>query len=193
MVLNDCQLEGQVYPEHSHERVVRCRRKGRGFALVTGVQHAVGQVILFLHADTALPQDWSTAIMQVLQDERCVGGGFSLAFDRPTLFLKVLVRLTRIRFHLTGVMFGDRALFARADTLIRCLTCMNVPIFEDVRLAHCLRRHGRTVLLRSTVTTSADAFHKRGTWRHLWRIVKCQLWYALGGDLDQIFRYYYSA
>ena len=192
IVVNDPQLEEPIHSEHSSERVVRCLRRGRGFAFVIGIHYARGNVILLLHADTVLPHDWSTAIMQVLQNEQCVGGGFSLTFDRSNLFLKLLVRLSHIRFHITGVMFGDRAMFARADILNNCLTCMKVPLFEDLRLSQCLRRHGTTVLLRTHVTTSAASFHMRGMWKHLLRIVKCQLWYALGGDLERIFHYYYS-
>jgi glycosyltransferase involved in cell wall biosynthesis len=172
--------------------VVHCRRQGRGYAFVTGIHYARGEVILFLHADTVLPRDWSTAIMRALLNERCVGGGFSLAFDNPTLFLKLLVLLSTIRFHVMGVMFGDRAIFMRADLLKSCMSSLNVPIFEDVQLSQCLRRHGTTVLLNTHVITSAESFHTRGMWKHLWRILKCQLWYALGGDLEQIYRYYYS-
>jgi hypothetical protein len=157
-----------------------------------GIQHARGSVILLLHGDTILPPDWSTAIMRVLQNERCVGGGFSLTFDKSTLFLKLLVMLSTIRFHIRGIMFGDRAIFARSNILNHCLGSMNVPIFEDVRLSQCLRKHGTTVLLRTHVTTSAESFHTKGMWKQLWRIVKCQLGYALGGDLEQLYSYYYS-
>jgi hypothetical protein len=192
MVVNNPQLKELVQSKHSSEQVVHCYRKGRGYAFTTGIQHARGDVILLLHVDTVLPSNWSTTIMQVLQNKRCVGGGFSLTFDSSTWFLKLLVLLSRIRFHISGVMFGDRAIFARSTVLRDCLGSMNVPLFEDVRLSQCLRRYGTTVLLRAYVTTSAESFRTKGMWRQVWRIVKCHLWYALGGDLEQIYQYYYS-
>jgi glycosyltransferase involved in cell wall biosynthesis len=192
IVVNNPKLENDIQARYAHERVVRCRCIGRGYAFLTGIQYAQGEVILLLHADTTLPRDWSTAILTALENQKCVGGGFSLSFDNSTLFLKLLVMLSNIRFSLTGVMFGDRAIFSRADILKKCLTSLNVPIFEDVQLSQCLRKRGTTVLLKTHVVTSAEAFHMRGMWNHLRRILKCQLWYALGGDLEKIYRYYYS-
>jgi glycosyltransferase involved in cell wall biosynthesis len=192
IVVNNPKLENIIKSENSNERIVNCIRQGRGYAFITGVQHATGDIIILLHADTSLPPDWSTAIIKVLQNERFVGGGFSLYFDKSNLFLKILIMLSRIRFHITGIIFGDRAIFARSKILNKCLLSMNVPIFEDMRLSQCMRRYGKTVLLKAYVKTSAESFHKRGILKHLWRIVKCQLWYALGGDLDRIYHYYYS-
>ena len=69
---------------------------------------------------------------------------------------------------------------------------MNVPIMEDVRLSGFLSKQGRVVLLKEKVITSSATFIRYGLLRHTYRIIKCRLWYALGGNPVNIYHYYYS-
>jgi glycosyltransferase involved in cell wall biosynthesis len=192
LVINNKELGEVITPENAVEKVVVSERTGRGFAFIEGIAQAQGDVVLLLHSDTLLPNEWDAAIENALNNDRVVGGGFSLAFDSDSLYLKLLAYVADIRFHLTGEMMGDRAIFARSEILRKCLPVMDVPIFEDVRLSRRMRTYGATTLLKDHVVTSADAFRKNGMFRHLWRIVQSRLWYALGVDLERIFRYYYS-
>ena len=190
VVVNNPQLKN--IPRHPHERVIICQHKGRGYSLIKGIQRAEGNIIVLLHSDTTLPLEWDIAIIETLHNSGVVGGGFSMSYDSPSYFLKTLIKLSNIRFHLTGVMFGDRAIFARSEILKNCLQALCVPLFEDVRLSKCLRKYGTTRLLKEKVITSAEAFRKNSMSGHLWRVIKSQLWYALGGDVNRIYEYYYS-
>jgi hypothetical protein len=89
-------------------------------------------------------------------------------------------------------MWGDRALFARTADLRECLPALDVPLFEDVRLSKALRKRGKLVLLDETVVTSAEHFRRNGPLTQSLRIFKARLWYALGGDTQRIYDYYYS-
>ena len=63
---------------------------------------------------------------------------------------------------------------------------------EDVKLSRFMNKKGIVVMLQEKVITSADTFFKYGLLQHTFRIIKCRLWYALGGNPDKIYRYYYS-
>ena len=67
--------------------------KGRGQQLNTGVAHATGDTLLFLHADTVLPSNALMTIQAILQDDRLVGGAFDVAIDSQKLIFKVFSRL----------------------------------------------------------------------------------------------------
>ncbi len=192
IVLNDPSLEGKVKAELPNEKVVSCTRKGRGFALAWGAEEATGDIVLLLHGDTLLPPGWDSSIARALGDESVVGGGFHMAFDRPSIYLDLLIWISDIQVRLRRSMWGDRAIFARADVLRKCLPALEVPLFEDVRLSKCLRRFGKLAFLDDTVVTSAEHFRRNGQYRQTGRILRARLWYALGGDPQKIFDYYYS-
>lgn len=192
IVLNDESLAGSVRAEHPGDRILVCARKGRGFALSRGIAEARGGAVLLLHADTLLPEGWDRAVLGALADGRVAGGGFRMAFDRPSPYLDFLVLFADFLDQAGGAMWGDRALFARAADLRECLPALEVPLFEDVRLSKALKRRGRLVLLDDTVVTSAEHFHRNGPFRQSLRIFKARAWYAAGGDPQRIYDYYYS-
>jgi glycosyltransferase involved in cell wall biosynthesis len=192
IVLNDRSLEGSIKAERPNERVVLCERRGRGFALARGVGEVTGEVVVLLHSDTLLPPGWDIAINRALADRRYVGGGFHIAFDRPSRYLNFLLLYSDLMVLLGRAMWGDRAVFVRARAIRKCLGALDAPLFEDVRLSKCLRRMGKLVLLKERVVTSADHFWHNGPYTQTARIIKARLWYAFGGDPQRIYDYYYS-
>ncbi len=174
------------------ERQVIARRSGRGHALVQGACLAKGEIILFLHADTLLPENWDFAVTSALSNGRVVGGGFSLKFDDDRMYLRWLVKLSDFLFRISGELWGDRALFVRADKLSDCLLVMDVPIMEDVRLSHCLNQVGHMALLPASVITASDSFRRRGVVVQTVRILLCRSLYTLGAPLSFIWRCYYG-
>lgn len=192
IVINNKKLVGTIRSEGPRERVVVSDRMGRGYAFVRGVMEARGDIVLLLHSDTVLPSKWDGAITHALDSGRASFGAFSLSYDIPSLYLKTLILLSDIFFHLTGEIWGDRAIFARSEILRQCVKVMDVPLLEDVRLSECLRRKGRTIVLKEKVVTSAEGFLTKGMFRHAWRALKCRLLYALGASPQLMYDYYYE-
>jgi len=192
IVVNNKALEGTVRPEGPGERVVASERMGRGHAFVRGATEARGDVILLLHSDTMLPPKWDRAIVKALDDDRTVGGAFSLSFDMPSLYLKALTFLSDLFYHITGEVWGDRAIFVRSEVLGRCLADMDVPLLEDVRLSKCMREQGMVIVLKEKVVTSAEGFMTYGRIRHAWKALKCRVLYALGASPQRMYEYYYK-
>jgi hypothetical protein len=192
IVINSPELVGKISPEGPSEIVVVANRTGRGYAFIEGAKIAKGDISLLLHSDTMLPNDWDSAIIKAMSDPKAAGGAFSRSFDKRSAYLQFLLPLGSLFSWVLGDVWGDRGIFLRTGILRECLQAIDVPIMEDVRLGKCMRKHGKVRLLRETVITSADAFRKHGNIRHTVKFLKCRVWYALGGDLDKIFDYYYS-
>lgn len=192
LVLNSPKLIGRIAPEASNELVVVCRRKGRGFAFLQGIANATGTITMLLHSDTIPPLGWDHAIVAALEDPSVVGGGFSMTHDTPTPYLDLSVWVANKWFRITGELYGDRAMFVRSHILRRCRSVLEVPLFEDLRLAQCMRRYGRVALLKEKVETSAEGFRKHGLIGYAGKILLCRFWYALGGSPTQIYNAYYS-
>jgi len=172
------------------DTVVSSEQKGRGHQIVSGIHATKGEVMLILHDDTTLPKGWADSIVNILANPAISGGGFALTFDRSTLWLRFLERLSRFWFHLTGEFWGDRGMFFRKNDILPYSEEIDIPIMEDVRLSKRLRRLGSTVLLPENVVTSAGSFDRRGIFLQVLRIVRCRTAYALGISPNLIHSWY---
>jgi glycosyltransferase involved in cell wall biosynthesis len=176
----------------SNEHIIRIRNRGRGYMLREGARHVKGDIIMFLHSDTLLPNNWDIIIRRVMQDKNVIGGGFSLQFDRDYLYFTLKLKMVTIIVRLTKVLTGDRAVFLRFQPFQNDLSILEMPIMEDIELSYWMKKHGKVILLRDAVVTSADAFVRHGLLRQTWRIILCLLWHIIGRNPQEIYTYYYS-
>lgn len=54
---------------------------GRGYQLKYGTEHATGEYLMFLHADTMVPEKFDLAINKCLQKPGNVAGAFKFSLD----------------------------------------------------------------------------------------------------------------
>ncbi len=134
---------------------------GRGGQLTRGARAADAPLLLFLHADTRLPADGVSLIREAVADG-AVGGGFLVRFDEGGSLLRLGERLINARTRLTGLPLGDQAQFATREAFHALEGYRDWPILEDLDFALRLRHLGRTVLIRSPVTTAARRFVQQG-------------------------------
>ena len=135
-------------------KVLRSSRS-RGASLNEAAALAVGDVVLFLHADTRLPNDAYTEILRVLRDSHVVGGAFRFSFDERSAIARVIAAWVNLRSRSFNVFFGDQALFIRKDVFLRAGGFRDWNLMEDFEILHRLRRLGTLRLTRSAIATSA--------------------------------------
>ena len=160
-------------------RVIECAR-GRGAQMHAGALVARGDVLWFLHADTAPPAAALTEIAAALARERqAVGGNFAVRFDGTDGAARFLTWLYP-RLRRLGLCYGDSAFFVRRDVYEHVGGFRAFPIFEDLDLLRRLKRRGRFLHLDAEVTTSARRFAGRSFARTFARWSLLQLLYWLG-------------
>jgi glycosyltransferase involved in cell wall biosynthesis len=147
-------------------------RRGRGHQLNAGAAVANGNVLLFLHADTALPPNAEAAIEVALTDSVMVGGNFRLAFSPPGLLNRSFAAVYNARSSRARHYYGDSAIFVRRDQFEALGGFREEMLMEDwefvLRLqAYCRRDGLQTTLLPLTVRTSARRFAGRRRWRYI--------------------------
>lgn len=134
---------------------------GRGGQLTRGAEATDAPLLLFLHADTRLPDDGIERIREAVAGG-AVGGGFLVRFDVGLPVLRFGERLINARTRLTRWPLGDQAHFVTREAFRALGGYRDWPILEDLDFARRLRRHGRTVLIASPVTTAARRFVEQG-------------------------------
>ena len=150
--------------------------RGRGPQMNAGVAEAHGDVLLFLHADTRLPDDALGLIAQTLSNQQVGGGNFSLIFGGSSWESRALTRIYPV-LRLGGMCYGDSAIFVRRELFERLGGYRNFPIFEDCDLFCRLRRQTRFVRLPQAARTSARRFEGRFLRTFaLWSVMQCLYW-----------------
>jgi len=137
---------------------------GRGGQLTRGAEATEASLLLFLHADTRLPADGIERVREAVADG-AVGGGFLMRFDTGGARLRLGERLINARTRLIRCPLGDQAHFVTREAFRALGGYRDWPILEDLDFALRLRRHGRTALIASPVTTAARRFVQQGVVR----------------------------
>jgi len=167
---------------------VRCP-PGRGAQMNAGAAMAAGDILLFLHADTRLPEAWPEAVDNGLRRARA--GAFSLAIDSPRPALAVVARCATLRSRIERVPYGDQAPFFEAGLFRELGGFASIPVMEDVELFRRIRHRGEpVVILRERALTSARRWEKDGVVRRTLGNWGLRLRYALGESPESLARSY---
>ena len=146
--------------------------RGRARQMNTGAAAAHGAVLLFLHADTALPPGADALLLRAL-DGGAVWGRFDVRIAGRSAMFPVIATLMNARSRWSGIATGDQAMFVTRAAFERLGGFPDQPFMEDVELSRRLRAASRPACLRARVTTSGRRWEARGVWRTIflmWRL-----------------------
>jgi rSAM/selenodomain-associated transferase 2 len=135
---------------------------GRARQMNAGAKISAGDVLLFLHADTQLPDEAKTMIETTLDDQHMVGGWFDVRFDRPSVWGTIISNMMSQRSRLSGIATGDQALFVRRRIFEQIGGFSDMPLMEDIDFSRKLKRKGTTAALPAAVTTSFRRWERQG-------------------------------
>ncbi len=139
----------------------------RAAALNAGASAATGDVLLFLDADTLLPEGYDESIMRVLDDPRTVGGAFEFALDGKGLGLRLVEIINRTRYRLWPWYYGDQGIFVRRTAFANVGGYPLRRIMEASDFCKSLRKTGKLALINKGARTSARRFIEGGVYRVL--------------------------
>lgn len=165
-------------------------RANRGAQLAAGARAATGEILVFVHADTWLPDDGASAIRAAMR-AGAEAGCFRFAFQPNT-------RRWRYRLLEWGVNWrtrrlrtatGDQALFATRDAYEACGGFSDLPLFEDVTFVRAVRRVTRFRLLALAARTSSRRW-ETGFLRTVVRHWALRAAFLAGADPRRLSRYH---
>lgn len=177
----------QIAREHADLALVAPR--GRAAQMNAGAAACPARALLFLHADTRLP-DHADALVQRAIRARCAWGRFDVHIDSPRPMLRIVERAMNLRSRITGIATGDQAMFVRHDVFTAVGGFPDIALMEDISLSGRLKRHGRPACLRERVVTSARRWERHGMWRTIWLMWRLRAAYFLGADPAQLAEQY---
>jgi rSAM/selenodomain-associated transferase 2/rSAM/selenodomain-associated transferase 1 len=143
--------------------IVRATR-GRARQFNAGAAVATGDVLVFLHADTMLPEGFEQAALGCFADPGVTLGAFTFATDWDTPTMRLFARGTGWRAR-RGLPWGDQAMMCRRADFEGLGGFRDIPLMEDHDLASRARRAGRVRIMDAPAVTSARAWREHGPWR----------------------------
>jgi uncharacterized protein len=171
-------------------RVFACR-PGRAIQMNAGAASATGETLIFLHADTQLPKDYTVPIEKCLRDSN-IAGAFRLKIDGDKRGFRWVEWGANVRSSLCQLPYGDQAFFLRSETFFRQQGFLRIPIMEDFELVSRLRAIGDIRILDESVTSSGRRWTKKGIVKTTVINQICILLYKLGVSGERIAKLYRS-
>lgn len=158
--------------------------RGRARQMNAGAAEAQGSVLLFLHADTLLPEDADHAVLSAVGDEANgrLWGRFDVNIDGSSPWLKVVACMMNLRSRLSGIATGDQAIFVTRAAFQAVGGFPDIPLMEDIALSKALKRLGPPVCLTARVSTSGRRWEQDGVWRTILLMWWLRLRYFFGAD-----------
>jgi rSAM/selenodomain-associated transferase 2 len=160
--------------------------KGRAAQMNEGVGHALGDILLFVHADSVLPRGYDDAIRSALADSDVAAGAFSLSFHEGDFVMDLIAFGANLRSRYLKLPYGDQGFFVRKGTFHNAGGFPEVPIMEDVAFIRAMHETGRVVTLKSKVTTSSRRFQAISPFRALVLNQLAMVGFFLGMPIDDL-------
>jgi len=163
--------------------------KGRALQMNAGARLAKGDILLFLHADTVLPDN----ALRLIEQHLARGGQWG-RFDirlrgRPAL-LKIIAFMMNWRSRLTGIATGDQVIFVRRQAFFGVGGYPEIALMEDIALSRLLKAIGPPLCLRAKVTSSGRRWEAFGVFRTILLMWSLRLRYFFGADPAELAELY---
>jgi rSAM/selenodomain-associated transferase 2 len=162
---------------------------GRAVQMNVGADVAHADVLMFLHADTFLPDDALTQIVFAI-DSGHHWGRFDVRLVGNHILLPMISALMNYRSGLTHIVTGDQVLFVGKALFYKMGKYPEIALMEDIALSKILKSKGEPYLVRSRVETSARRWLQFGIIKTVFLMWWCRLQYFFGIDPTYLQRLY---
>lgn len=166
------------------DKVVHSPR-GRALQMNAGALQADAEILLFLHADTVLPDDAVSLIIQAMA-EGFHWGRFDVAFDNAKPIFKLIAFMMNQRSRLTSIATGDQGLFMSRQAFDAVSGFPQIALMEDIAISSQLKKLGKPCSLKAKVLTSARRWQQHRLFKTILLMWWLRLAYFFGADPNDL-------
>jgi rSAM/selenodomain-associated transferase 2 len=163
--------------------------QGRASQMNAGAAQAKGTALLFLHADTRMPNDGLEQISSALKGH--LWGRFDIRISGDALMLTVIAFFMNMRSRLTGIATGDQAIFVQRELFEKAGGFTEQLLMEDIELSKQLRKVNHPACLCTKVTTSGRRWLTHGLWHTVLLMWRLRWAYWRGVSVEKLAKEYF--
>ncbi|MCC6481780.1 MAG: TIGR04283 family arsenosugar biosynthesis glycosyltransferase [Sphingomonadaceae bacterium] len=164
--------------------------RSRARQMNAGASTATGDALLFLHADTRLPDGVEQIVSQALADNHHVWGRFDVRIEGRSRMLRVVAALMNLRSRLTGIATGDQAMFMTREAFSAAGGFPEQPLMEDIELSKRLLGLSPPACISRRAITSGRRWESRGIWRTIFLMWRLRWAYWRGAPPEELAKAY---
>ncbi len=180
IIIADADSASTHYP-HAHlaDKIITSAQ-GRARQMNAGASRANGDILIFLHADTYLPEHALQLIEQHIGNKQW--GRFDIQLSGTHAMLAVIAWMMNLRSRLTGIATGDQAIFATRAAFAAAGPYPDIALMEDIALSAALKKIGPPLCLNAKVLSSGRRWERYGLYRTILLMWSLRLRYFFGAD-----------
>lgn len=168
--------------------------RSRAVQMNTGANLAKGDVLCFLHADTLVPKNIDTVILEALNhrnhNEKS-WGFFNIKLSSPRWQFRIIESLINTRSCLSRVATGDQGMFIQRKLFNDIHGFAEIPLMEDIELSKRLKKISRPICIKKPkLITSSRRWEKHGIFRTVLLMWKLRFAYFLGAPESRLAKAY---
>ena len=165
-------------------------KPGRALQMNIGAELAEGEVLVFLHADTQLPNLADTLIIDAV-DRNYHWGRFNVRLSGRHFLFRIIETMMNWRSCLTGIATGDQVIFVRRTLFEQIGGYPEIKLMEDIDLSKQLKSFGKPACIKTRVITSSRKWEKNGILKTVLLMWKLRWSYFFGASSEKLFSQYY--
>ncbi|MEE9552141.1 MAG: TIGR04283 family arsenosugar biosynthesis glycosyltransferase [Gammaproteobacteria bacterium] len=164
--------------------------RGRATQMNVGAHAACGEIFIFLHADTCLPDDADTYINDELNEDIEFWGRFNVRLSGRHWLFRIIEICMNMRTRITGIVTGDHAIFMSKTLYNNVGGFPEIALMEDIAISSKLKHIVHPVCLKQSVVTSSRRWEENGIIKTILKMWWLRLAFFLGSDPLTLARQY---
>jgi rSAM/selenodomain-associated transferase 2 len=161
----------------------------RGARLHAAAAEARGEIFLFVHSDSSVPEHALELVREAVEGG-ATAGAFSLGYEDGTRGLRWIAAWANLRSRWLKMPFGDQGIFCRREVYRRSGGFRDLPICDDVDFVRRLKRVGAFAILPEKTVTSPRRYREHGNLRQVLRNWCVLAGYFAGVPPETLHRWY---
>ena len=163
-------------------------RKGRALQMNAGAKQASGIFLLFLHADTTLPNNRFSFLSSHQQ-----WGFYRVRLSGKAWPFRIIESMINWRSCFTQVATGDQCLFIRNHCFVSIQGFASIPLMEDIEITKRLRKQSPAYIMDAPVITSSRKWEQGGIVNTILLMWYLRGLYFLGVSPHYLVKKYYTS
>ncbi len=169
--------------------VVIASKPGRAIQMNSGADVATGDVFLFLHADTILPES-VVSIFENLAKGGSYWGRFDVRLSSNKIIYRIIECMINFRSRLSSIATGDQALFVERALFSQVGGFPEIALMEDIEMSRRLSAICKPSNLKQQVITSSRRWEDNGVVSTVLLMWKLRLYYFFGVSPQKLKKLY---
>lgn len=189
IVVDGGSFDNSLFIAQEKATTVIVSKPGRAVQMNSGADVATGDVFLFLHVDTILPESALSTVSSSCIKDNC-WGRFDVRLSSDKFVYRLIESLINLRSRLTSIATGDQAIFIKRDLFNRLNGFPEIALMEDVAFSKRLKKYSAPVCLKNRVITSSRRWETKGVIATVLLMWKLRLYYFFGVSPDKLKKMY---